>query len=227
MRKKLMMTLGLAAVAANSVACSLQFTSLLGVQPGSALEVQILTLPPETTPLEGGNSFDIDIEIGLFELLFGLPIDGDITVSELLIASPGFAILGVPTEEICITPDPVDPGSGTFSADLGDGTATFDVALNTIALLGNPDLAAILPGGGFAFPFSLVSEVPFGLTEMLGLLLGTGGGLEVSQPIDEDIALDVNGLIINGHIGGQINLSSVDAFPTSPLLDDCIALIGQ
>ena len=56
------MTLAVAVFAAQSVACSLTFTNLLEVQDGSELEVTILTLPPQTTPLEGGNSMDIEIE---------------------------------------------------------------------------------------------------------------------------------------------------------------------
>lgn len=226
MRKKLTMTLALAFVAANSVACSLQFQTLLGVQPGSQLEVGILTLPVEIAALEGGTSMDIDVSIGFFDILFGLPIEGDITVGELLIGSNGFSILGTPTGIICVVPDEVDPGGGTFTADLGAGTATFDVMLNTIALLGNPVLAATLPGGGFPFPFALTSQVPFSLGDMLGLLFGGSSDLAISQPIDEDITIAIGTLMIPAHIGGMIDLASTDAFPTSPLLDDCIALVA-
>ena len=225
--KKWTMTLAVALFAGNTVACSLQFTTLLGVQDGSELSVQVLSLPPDVLPLEGGTSFDIDISISLLDLLFGNGINGDITVGELLIASPAFDLLGViNTGVICVVPDEVDPGGGTFNADLGAGTATFDVALNTIGLVGNPVLAATLPGGGFPFPFELTSMVPFGLTEILGLLFGVGADLEVSQPINESLVVDIGGNMIPLTIGGQINLASEDAFPSSPLLDECIALIG-
>lgn len=225
--KKLMMTLAVALFAGNTVACSLQFTTLLGVQDGSELTIQVLSLPADVLPLEGGTSFDIDISISLLDLLFGRGINGDITIAELLIASPPFDLLGViNTGVLCVVPDDLDPGGGTFNADLGTSMATFDVALNTTALVGNPVLAATLPGGGFPFPFQLTSMVPFGLAEILGLLFGAGGDLEVSQSINESLVVDIGGNMIPLTIGGQIDLASEDAFPSSPLLDDCIALIG-
>lgn len=227
-RKKLTMTLALTLVAVHSVACSLQIEQILEVQDGSEFSIQILNLPPSVLTLEGGTIQNIDIQIGFFDLLFG-NIDGDITVAELLIASPSINILGIPTGEVCVIPDPVDPGSGTFDANIYAATATFDVQLNTVALVANPVLAAVLPGGGFAFPFSLTSNVPFGLGEMLGLLTGAGS-LEISQSVNEVLAIDLDGPgpqpPIPGTLTGQMNLASADAFPTSPLLDACIALIA-
>ena len=225
--KKLMMTLAVAAFAGNTVACSLQFNTLLGVQPGSEMTIQVLSNPPDVLPLEGGTSFDIDISISILDLLFGNGINGDITIGELLIASPAFLLLGViNTGIVCVVPDAVDPGSGTFNADLGAGTATFDVNVNSVALLGNPVLAATLPGGGFPFPFAFSSSVPFGLGEILGLLFGAGGDLAVSQTLDEELVVDIGGTMLPLSIGGQIDLASEDAFPSSPLLDDCIALVS-
>ena len=221
MRKRLVLTLAVSALALNAVACHLQIEQLLAVQDGSQMEIGILSLPPAIQPLEGGSVMNIDIRIGLLDLLLG-SIDGDIEVGELLIAAPGFNFLGNPalnTGAICVVPVETDPGGGTFEANLHAHTATFDVAINTIALLGNPVLAATLPGGGFAFPFALQSEIPFGLAEMLGLLTGSGD-IEITQPIDQDLSLVVLGSTITGHVGGEITLASADAFPTSPLLDD-------
>ncbi|MGH0030719.1 MAG: hypothetical protein ACQGVC_13070 [Myxococcota bacterium] len=231
MRNKWTMHLALIVVAAHSVACSLSIEQILEVQDGSELTIGILDLPPDVLPLEGGTVMNIDVSIGLFDLILG-NIDGTVAVDELLIAAPPFDVLGIPalnTGEVCVVPEAGNPGGGTFDANIYAGTADFDVAINTIALIGNPVLAAALPGGGFPFPFNLQSSVPFGLGEMLGLLTGAGG-FDVSQTIDESIDIDIDGPgpqpPLPAHVGGQISLSSTDAFPTSPLLDDCIALLA-
>jgi hypothetical protein len=226
MTRKWTLTLALAALSLNATACSLSLEQILAVQEGSQLEIQILSLPPDIQPLQGGTVMNIDIEIGLFDLIFG-SFDGDIDVAELLIGAPGFNFLGNPglnTGVICVVPQ--TPGGGTFEADIYDGTATFDVQIDTIALLGNPVLAALLPGGGFPFPFDLQSTLPFGLAEMLGLLVGSGD-LEITQEVDQPISVVVLGSPITGHVGGAITLASADAFPSSTLLDACIALVGE
>lgn len=230
-RNKLMMTLALALLAAHSVACSLQIDQILAVEPGSEMTIGILDLPPDVLPLEGGTVMNIDVQIGFFDLLLG-NVDGDVAVEELLITAPPFDVLGIPalnTGEVCVVPQDGGAAGGTFDANIYAGTATFDVAIDTIALIGNPILASLLPGGGFAFPFDLSSDVPFGLAEALGLLTGAGG-FEVSQAIDMDIEIDIDGPgpqpALPAHIGGQIDLASTDAFPSTPLLDDCIAFLA-
>lgn len=233
MRKtKLTMTLAVAALAANSVACSLQLEQILEVQEGSTLEIGVADLPPEVLEIEGGTVMGIDVTIGFFDLLFG-SIEGDVEVPELLIAAPGFPFLGIPafnTGTICVVPQA--PGAGTFEADLHADTAAFDVTVDTIALLGNPTLANALPDGGFPFPFQLQSEVPFGLAEMLGLLTGSAD-LEVTQEIDLPFEVEVSlppilpPTLIQGTVGGEITLASTDAFPTSVLLDECIARLEE
>jgi hypothetical protein len=229
---KLKMTLALLAVAAQSVACSLQIDQILEVQDGSELTLGILSQPPDVLPLEGGTVMSIDVSIGFFDLLLG-NVDGDVTVDDLLIAAPSFDVLGLPylnTGTVCVVPQDGGAAGGTFDANIYAGTADFDVAIDTIALLSNPVLAALLPGGGFAFPFHLQDSLPFGISEALGFLTGSGS-FEVSQTIDLDIEIDLDGPggqdPIPGHVGGMIDLSSADAFPTSPLLDDCIDLLSQ
>jgi hypothetical protein len=221
MRTRLLLTLAVSALAMNAVACHLQVSQILAVQPDSQLSIDVKTpfdLPPVAQPLEGGNVMNIDIKITPLDLLLG-SFQGDITVGELLIAAPGVNIL-VPTGRICIIPDATDPGGGTFKANLFRRTATFDVAVNTTAVFQNPVL------GSFPFPFTLNSSVPFNLKDALGLLTGSGS-LTITQPFDQPLNFDVVGIPITGQLTGQITLTSVDAFPTSPLLDECIAIIGQ
>jgi hypothetical protein len=230
MRTKILLTLAVSALAMTGTGCHLQVEQLLAVQPASHLDLTItkpfpITAPPQA--LQGGTVMDIDIKISLLDLLFG-SFNGDISVKELLIGAPGFVLpLVGNTQQICVVPaDPNNPGGGTFSANTFKKTATFDVTTDTIALVGNPAIAALLPGGGFPFPFHLQSSVPFTLKDALGLLNGSGN-ITVTQAINQDLAFKLGSIDAAGHVGGSITLASADAFPTSPLLDSCLALLAN
>jgi hypothetical protein len=233
MRNQLMMTLAVSALAMNGVACSLQLEQIMAVQPGSAMTIAT-TAPIASSAnqaLEGGAVMNIDIRITLFDLLLG-DFEGDIEVGEVLIAAPGFSFLGiVPTGIICVAPEEGNPGGGTFEANIHRKEATFDVAINTEALFGNPQVSNLL-GGALPFPFALVSTLPFSLSDMLGLLTGSTD-LAITQPIDQPIDLITSGgppfggIQVLGSITGEVTLASADAFPTSPLLDDCIEFLSQ
>jgi hypothetical protein len=222
---KLLMTAAVTVLAMHSVACSLQIESTLALEDGSAMELEIPSGSPNvvSVPIEGGTVMGIDVGIGLLDLLFG-SIEGDVSVVELLFASTGFSILGVDTQELCVIPDPVDAGGGTFTADLFHSTASFDVTINTRGVVGNPVLAAAFPDG-FPFPFALQSEVPMTLGEMLGLLTGSGS-LSIEQELDDELLLMVGALEIPIHLGGTLTLASADAFPTSALLDTCLDIVS-
>jgi hypothetical protein len=234
---KLAMTLILTACASYSMACSLQVQSLLGVQPGSEMSIQVFDLEPDVVPVEGGASMLIDIDISFFDFLFG-SYEGVISVGEVLIATPGVDFLGFPefnTGTICVVPDPDGAGGGSFEANLFQHTATFDVAVNTVAMITNPVVLSLIVGGNFDFPFQFTSSVPFGLADMLGILGGGGPELEVSQTIDQELrfAVDLDGpgrakpFFVIATVGGNLTLATVDAFPSSPLLDDCIEALAE
>jgi hypothetical protein len=234
---KLAMTLVLTACTSTSLACSLQVQSLLGVQPGSEMSIQVFDLEPDVVPVEGGAAMLIDIDISFFDILFG-SFEGDISVGEVLIATPGVDFLGFPdfnTGTLCVVPDPDGPGGGTFEASLFHRTATFDVAVNTVAMITNPVVLSLIVGGNFDIPFSFQSSIPFGLIDMLGILGGGGPELEVSQPIDQVLAfaVDIDGpggnnpFFVVANVGGELTLATVDAFPSSPLLDDCIEALAE
>jgi len=223
---RVLLSVAVLCMAMGSVACSLDIESTLALADGSSMEVEVPSGSGNvsTAALEGGTVMNIAVGIHLSDLLRGT-VDGDVSVGELLFASDGFTILGIPTDELCVIPDPSDPGGGTFSANLKKSKATFDVQINTRALVGNPLLAGVIPDG-FAFPFDLQSTVPLSLFDMLGLLTGKGS-LEVSQDLDEELTVSVGPATLPIHIGGTLTLASTDAFPTSPLLDSCIAIVSQ
>lgn len=227
MQKQLKVTLTalITAMSMGSVGCNLEMEQMLGVDAGSAMEIEVPAGSGAISiaTLEGGTIMNIDISIGFFDILTG-SIDGDVSVGELLFASSGMSLLGIDTEELCVIPDPVDPGGGTFAASIFGGTATFDVALNTRAMLGSPILGPVIPDG-LAFPFVLQSTVPLSLGDMIGMLTGSGN-MTISQDLDETFDVSVLGTTLPVHIGGALTLSSVDAFPTSPLLDTCLGIIA-
>jgi hypothetical protein len=233
---KLAMTLILTVCASYSMACSLQVQSLLGVQPGSEMSIQVFDLEPDVVAVDGGASMLIDIDISFFDFLGSY--EGVISVGEVLIAAPGVDFLGfsaLNTGTICVVPDSDDPGGGTFEANLFQHTATFDVAVNTVVMITNPVVLGLIVGGNFDFPFQFQSSVPFGLADMLGILGGGGPELEVSQVIDHQLAfaVDIDGpggsnpFFVLVTVGGNLTLATVDAFPSSPLLDDCIEALGE
>jgi hypothetical protein len=233
--RKLMMTLAVSALAMSSVACSLNVEQIMAVQPGSAFTIATVTpiASSANQNLEGGAVMNIDIFISLFDLFLG-DFEGDITVGEVLIAAPGFPFLGftgIPTGIICVAPEEGNPGGGTFEANLFLKRATFDVALNTEAIFGST-LVSNLLGGALPFPFALESTIPFKLSDALGLFSGSSD-LTITQPVSQPIDLTTaggppfGGIHVTGSITGSISLSSADAFPTSPLLDDCIELLAQ
>jgi hypothetical protein len=232
MRNQLTMTLAVTALAMNAVACSLEVEQIMAVQPGSGIAIS--TTSPFASgalqPLEGGSVMNIDIQIGLFDLILG-DFEGDIEVDEVLIAAPGFRMLNLlPTGRICVVPNAEDPGGGIFEANIYSQEATFDVALNTEAIFGSATITNLL--GALPFPFALVSTIPFDLSDMLGMLTGSSDitiTQAISQPIDVTTmgSPPFGGLHILGSITGEITLASADAFPTSPVLDECIAILAQ
>ena len=224
-----LLVLGAAAFAFGSVGCSISTEVIQEVEPSSALDLAVGPFPAQNLPLEGGIVLGIDVSIGFFQLLFG-NIGGDVTVHEVLITTTPFNFLGLPslaTEEICIVQDG-GPAMGSFSSNIYTSQATFDVSVATVALIGNEALAALLPGGGFGFPFDLQATIPLSLGDALGLLTGSGGGLTVTQDVDLETSIDIVGIgTLPGTVTGSITLSSTDAFPTSPLLNDCIAFLSE
>ncbi len=220
---KLALTSLVALATMGSVGCSLEIEQTLAVDEGSALEVEAPAGSGNVgvASLEGGTVMAIDMFISYFDILFG-DFEGDVSVVEILFASDGFSLLGIPTEELCVIPDPAGAGGGTFEANLFKKEATFDVAINTRAIVGSPIIGGLIPDG-FAFPFNLQSTVPLSLTDMLGLLTGSGG-LSVSQSFSETVDVDLGGASLPVGFSGTIALSSADAFPTSPLIDTCLEL---
>jgi hypothetical protein len=96
----------------------------------------------------------------------------------------------------------------------------------TAIKVGNPILAGAIPDG-FPLVLSVDSEADLSLMEMLSLMTGDAeGGLSITQTLDEQFEVTVLGAVLSMGVEGELTLTTVNEFPTGPLLDDCIALLG-
>ena len=239
MRKQaLELLVALALVTGGSVGCGvIEAPMTLALEEGSAMDVILNPDSPNplnwgTVELEGGVETLMTAEFSLWDILFKRPVLGTLEVTDLLFAGTPFAIFGLSTEEVCTFQDPANPGGGTVLIDIFDhqinnASLQFVMDLASRIKIGNPQLSGAVPEG-LPLVLSVDSEADLSLTEMLSLLSGNAeGGLTVTQPLDERITVNVLGVNLNLGVVGALTLSTVNEFPTGPLLDDCIALLGQ
>jgi hypothetical protein len=184
-----------------------------------------------TVELEGGVSTLMTAEIGYWDLVFHRPILGTLEITDLLFAGTPFSLLGIPTDEVCTIQDPNTPSGGTVLIDLFDhkinnASLQFVMDMATAIKVGNPILAGAIPDG-FPLVLSVDSEADLSLMEMLSLMTGDAeGGLSITQTLDEQFEVTVLGAVLSMGVEGELTLTTVNEFPTGPLLDDCIALLG-
>lgn len=182
-------------------------------------------LTAETT-LVGG--IDMTISVGLSDIFNPGGIIGVVTIDDVLFAGTEFYLFAQPTGTICATDVP--GGGGTVLLKIFQGTADFDVAVDVkMQLLGT--LGGAIPDG-LPFSLDLMATAPFSFGDLLGILFGggSGGGISVQQDFMTVLEGDGNGgildLIAGSVVSGTFTLSSVDAIPGDPLLDECVAALG-
>lgn len=237
MLKKALQLTAVTVFAASSIACGdIEALMTLALDEGSSMQISLNPDTPNpvllgTVDLEGGVDTVMTAEIDLFALLFAQPIIGAIEVEDLLFAGTPFDLLGIPTDEVCVIKDPNGASGGTALIDLFDhqpnnASLQFMIDLASRIRVGNPFLAGAIPEG-FPLVLEVDSEADLSLAEMLSLISGSGdGGFSVTQELDEQFDVDVAGIPLSLGVTGELSLSTVNEFPTGPLLDDCIALLG-
>lgn len=238
MRKKnaLLLT-ALIAFAAGQVACGvIEAPITLALEEGSSIDIFLNPASPNppllgSIDLEGGVDTLMTAEFDLIAILFQQPVFGVIEVNDLLFAGTPFSLLGIPSGEVCTIPDPNVASGGTvlidiFDRQINNASVQFAMDMATVILVGNPTLGSLIPDG-FPLVLSVDAEADLTLTEMLTLLSGDAeGGLSITQVLDEEIVVDLLGTPLPIGIQGELTLSTVNEFPTGPLLDDCIAFLG-
>ena len=237
MRKNALLLAMLIACAAGQVACGvIEVPMTLALDEGSSMEITLGPNSPNpivlgTIDLEGGVETRMSAEISLSAILFKKPLLGLIAVDDLLFAGTPFALLGIPTGEVCTVVDPEGPSGGSVMIQildhkLNNASLAFVMDLAALIKLGNPTLAALIPDG-FPLLLSIDSEADLTLTQMLALISGDAeGGLSITQDLDEVLSVELFGNPVEVGVVGSLTLSTVNEFPVGPLLDDCIALLG-
>ena len=228
-------------VAAASIGCNVSIDQTFAMEPGSGADLalvdhtpdgQEVVLPQGRLQFEGGAVMRIHISTDLLDYLDGT-VDGDVEVLDLLFGVPGFNFLFANTGLVCVTLDD-PPGGGTFEYDVLAQEATFDVLVNTKALVTSPAFANLIRGGAFAFPFDLESTIPLTLVDAVGLLSGTGS-LTVTQQLNEDYSVFLvnvkndpsQDIEMTVRVTGEVTLQSTDAFPATPRVLACVDYLSS
>jgi hypothetical protein len=214
--------LALVASVGVTTGCTQVLDTILEVQEGSSVTIT-LGANDLSSDFVGGIDSTTEIDIGFFDLLFGLPLDGTVTVNDILIAGTAIVIgPGISTGTLCVSPlDPDDPGGGTIEIDLKHRELTLHVSSLTGAVGTDPILGPAL--GVIEFPVEIDSVTPVSLLDLLGALGGGSLPLDVTQEFDFVIE---DGPFAGAMVSGVISLAQVDAFPSDPLLDECLAFLA-
>jgi len=219
---------GLAAAIALGSGCgNVSIPITLALEDPSTLSLE---LPSEqaTTSLIGGVDTTINADLGLLKLLgalVGQALPADIDVDEVLIAGTSVSVFGglFNTGTICVFQDPDVPSEGSAAFNLLLGSAAFNMTLNASLAITDPTLGSFL-GGPQPFSQAIATVVPLSLGDLLGILGGGGGGLALTQEIDT--VFGPVPLLGEIHVTGELTLASADAFPSDPLLDECVTYIA-
>lgn len=210
------------------VACGqIEIPLNLAVAPGSMIAIEnIPNLPPDLdhaeTILVGGIETRAIVDIDPFKIFQRNGIMATIAVDDILMAGEEIVFLGlIPTGTICVEPGMTPPGTGVAFLQPLRHQGVFHLDLFTQIRVTDPGTAAVFGGAPLPFDATVDTTVPLTLSDLLGLLNGSGG-LVLSQQIMS--TLDPMLPLIGGAtVVADVTLESVDQIPVDPLLVDCVA----
>jgi hypothetical protein len=227
---RLLLSTLLVLFASGSVGCALSIEKTFAMQPGSGFDIAFITYddPPQEIPngrltLDGGTVMQIDLSVSLLDYLDGT-MDGDVTINDLLFTATGLSFFGaIDLGPLCIALS--GPSGGSFEYKMVQQTAAFDVVVDTSATMLDKTYVWFVGTDTFAFPFHMQAEMPLGLVDALGLFAGTSD-MTVSQDVDEIFVFGGGDYPFHIHVRGTVDLKTQDAFPTSPLIETCLAEVS-
>lgn len=234
MAPRFVRALALSVLAFPIMACgNLDIPLTLVLEDPSDITIGIPVFPPPfdevSTQLVGGIDTNVSADLGLFQILgvlIGQPLNADVDINEIAIAGTPLLIGGfLDTGTVCAGEDPVlGPGGGSAALNILLGNAAFNVDVNTQITVADPGVNALL-GGGLPFGASINTVTTLTIGDLLGLVLGGGGagGLSLSQEISTTLPPDTP-VIGAAEISALLTLTTGDALPSDPLLDECAAL---
>jgi hypothetical protein len=196
---------------------------LVGDSNTISLTVPFLGNRTFSSSLVGGAESTVQVDLDLFSLLSPTGIAATIQIDSVQIAGTAINLLGLNTGTICIYQDPANPSGGMALFRVLKNQADFTLTLNTLISVTDPQILALFPD---PLPFSadIDQTIPVTLSDLLGLLGGTGSGLTISQSLESTLP-DIP--ILGGSIvDASLTLQTADALPSDPLIDECNTFVA-
>lgn len=218
-----------ALVAATSIGCGqIEIPVHFSLVGDNTISLEVPAFPPPDNVfgsiLVGGAEATVIVDLNPFELFSPQGLVAAIVVDRVSIAGTSIDIFGLQTGTICIYDDVDDPGGGfAFMRPLKE-EADFTLTLNTLIAVTDPFIRSLFPD---PLPFSAAIDetVPLTLADLLGLFVGGGAGLELSQELQSTLPADIP--ILGGSIvTANLTLATTETFPEDPMLDECEAFLA-
>jgi hypothetical protein len=192
--KKAVLGLLVTAFAASSWGCGvIEMETTMGLvtdgETPSEISVNVVGFGG-TTSLEGYLVMGMAIDLDVIALIFGDDILALLTVDDLLFSGTSMIFAGNDTGAICTIVNDALPGGGDAYINLQAGSILFNMVLSTKMLVEAENLQDLLPDG-FPVSINMSSQADMTLIDMIGMLLGTGSGFEISQEVNLPISVPV------------------------------------
>lgn len=225
---RLVRLLALASVALGATACQLEQEWILALEEDAA--AYDILIPPanfQTTALSGSLTARATLEISIWHLLFGLPLEGDFEVQEVAIAGAPIRIAPpFPLESgFCQSLDTEVAGSGRFEISLERREIALRAEVPTRVATIHPVAEMILGGEPFPVPITIDAAGDFTLYDLLRWLGGEAPPLSLVTPVFFELETDIR--TIDGlTLEGDLPFRTVGEVPTGPDLDACAAFLA-
>jgi hypothetical protein len=204
---------------------------ILNVEPDSTVTVTPVAsqgLPPFSSSLVGFVDSTATIQLSLLDIALKRTVSGTVEINQLLIAGTPATILGLSTGTICTAIDPdAPPPTGSVTIDILREQMRLQATASTIISPTDPVTRSFLHDVlDIDYLVELDETTRVTAVDLVGALTGKPIPVDIVVPVDFFVPI-TNLLLANAHVTGQIHMKSVEAIPTSPLLDDCVAFYGM
>ncbi len=213
--------------AAGSIGCGqVQLPITLALVGENTVELEIAAFPPPNnvfgTTVIGGAEATAIINLGLpqlFQLLSPQGLAANIVVNRVNIAGGNISFFGLSTGTICLFDDPANPSGGMAFLRPLQNEGDFHLTLNTLISPTDPFILGLL-GDPLAFSAEIDDTTRVTLADLVGLLAGKPGNIQISQQIEAVVPDDVP-IFARSIIRADVTLAAVEELPTDPSLTFC------
>jgi hypothetical protein len=213
--------LALALLAPAWVGCSINQDVILILDPAAdnkiILDIAGFSMPLESH-IEGGFVGQATVPLDLLAVLTGRPIEGTISVGQVVIA--GTQLPRIPTGTLCNLANPDTPTDGSVSIDIAREQGSATVNVRAVTFLTNPAFAPFVA----PLPIEATIQQTFTVTlaQLLEIIGGGGGGL--IPPSTQSLEAPIPpGFFGGGTATVTVTLVEGDGLPSTPLVEECVA----